>query len=76
MRFIDSTQAMRSLMLETGDKSRCLGCGNTGTFLGTSRWNARAQLCTKCCLEEALGGRADPFKLANLPGGRGYPKGA
>lgn len=71
-RCADTSARLRRLMLETGDKSRCLGCGDKAPsqgFRGTSRWNPKAHLCADCCATEAMGSTKDPFGLAALPGG-------
>lgn len=72
-RRIDQSKRIRRFMLERDDRTRCLGCGSVaprGGFLGTSRWNAKANLCSPCCLLEAF--RDDPFGLARLPGGKDH----
>lgn len=72
---VEVTQRIRKQMMETGDRSACLGCGKEAHgegFLGTSRWNPKANLCSECCTLEALSGRTDPFGLAVLKGGRDY----
>lgn len=75
----DVTATLRRMAIEDGTDMTCIGCGARAPegrpFLGTSRWNAKAALCTPCCEIEAaasLSGqtwRRDPFGTAALPGG-------